>query len=140
MKEDTNHIWKSLVKNKFGNKSCEDSDGTGETWKEVFMRLTHEKQAKLDFLTKKISNKIRKEKESTLNTKHCGDKIPRHIRQKQIKVKHVSSSPTNTVDILFHTANAKYFSMERLMTLLINDTKSMFQALVKRGNGTQCRP
>lgn len=53
--EDTNHIWERLCIRKFGQKGSDEIQGSGESWKEGFVRLANEKDARLRTLTKKIS-------------------------------------------------------------------------------------
>ena len=95
LKEDTNHIWRQLCYSKFGAKSCESVEGSGESWKEGFTRLTNENNAKLNFLAKKISKKKEKEEKSNLKSKlafvqgHV--KAPRHVQAAQMRVRADSS-------------------------------------------------
>lgn len=87
--EDTNHIWRQLCLMKFGAKSCESVEGSGESWKEGFTRLFNENNAKLNFLAKKISKKKEKEEKSNLKSKlafvqgHV--KAPRHVQAAQMR-------------------------------------------------------
>ena len=64
--------------------------GSGETWKEGYIRLRHESDAKLKLLTQKITKKKAKEDSKSLNTKIAFAtgyvKPPRGIRAKQLKV------------------------------------------------------
>ena len=64
--------------------------GSGETWKEGYVRLRHESDAKLKLLTQKITKKKAKEDSKSLNTKIAFAtgyvKPPRGIRAKQLKV------------------------------------------------------
>ena len=54
MSEDTHKLWESLCTKKFGARSAEGIRGSGETWKEGFIRLANEKEARLKNLTKMI--------------------------------------------------------------------------------------
>ena len=55
--EDTNLIWRTLCIETHGKRSAESIEGSGESWKEGFIRLRHESEAKLKLLTQKITKK-----------------------------------------------------------------------------------
>ena len=109
LKEDTNNIWRQLCYTKFGAKSCESVEGSGESWKEGFTRLTNENNAKLNFLAKKISKKKEKEEKSNLKSKlafvqgHV--KAPRHVQAAQMRVRTDLSILKSTKYIQYGTGN-----------------------------------
>ena len=89
--EDTNLIWRTLCIDTHGKRSAESIEGSGESWKEGFIRLRHESEGKLKLLTQKITKKKAKEDSKSLNTKLAFAtgyvKPPRGIRAKQLKVR-----------------------------------------------------
>ena len=128
LKEDTNHIWRQLCYSKFGAKSCESVEGSGESWKEGFTRLTNENNAKLNFLAKKISKKKEKEEKSNLKSKlafvqgHV--KAPRHVQAAQMRVRSNLwiLKPINIfsmgLEMILETKNMMYIFQELLMNQL----------------------
>ena len=88
--EDTNLLWRTLCIDTHGKRSAESIEGSGESWKEGFIRLRHESEAKLKLLTQKITKKKEKQDSKSLNTKLAFAtgyvKPPRGIRAKQLKV------------------------------------------------------
>ena len=69
LSEDTHKLWESLCMKKFGARSAESIRGSGETWKEGFIRLANEKEARLKNLTKMIC------KQSVFNFQICSSRL-----------------------------------------------------------------
>ncbi|CBY36637.1 unnamed protein product [Oikopleura dioica] len=69
LEEDSNHIWRKLCNTKYGVVSSNTVEGRGETWKEGYIRLANENDARLKVLTKKIVKKTATDEKAKLNTK-----------------------------------------------------------------------
>ena len=71
-------------------RSAESIEGSGESWKEGFIRLRHESDAKLKLLTQKITKKKAKEDSKSLKSQLAFAtgyvKPPKGIRAAQLKV------------------------------------------------------
>jgi len=87
--EDTNMIWRTLCIDTHGKRSAESIEGSGESWKEGFIRLRHESDAKLKLLTQKITKKKAKEDSKSLKSQLAFAtgyvKPPKGIRAAQLK-------------------------------------------------------
>lgn len=69
LEEDTNHIWRKLCVTKYGHIRSKTVEGRGESWKEGYVRLANENDARLKQLTKKIVKKTKNDEEASRNTK-----------------------------------------------------------------------